>query len=413
MSRHPRFHHPSHDPLRPLLRTWLGLCALLVACLIGCGGGGGQTAGVGVGGTGGSGGTGPITGLGSIIVNDVRFDDSVGARDEDNTAVSTALGMQVEVVGGPTRIDSLGFTAATASSVRVIRAVQGPVQGSVTTTDNISGTVVVLGQTVLTDGATLYQGLPQGLLSLVDGTLVTVYAFYDAHLQRFLATRIEASPGLSAYVVRAQVASVNSSQGNFNVGSLVIDGSSLASLPSVGQLVRVRLGTTADGQGRWPALSSPVVAQQSWADGTALKVEGLVSDFVSLNNFKVNGQVVNASGQVTFNNGTSGGVANGSQVEVEGVVSGGTLVASKLSFKTSGGSSAAQAKLIGSISAVDTGNDRFTLKGLTVTYDPTPGTGTRFDDGVEADLINDRQVEAEGTLSTDGSTLTATRIRLR
>ncbi len=403
--------------LPPLLRTWIWLCALLAASLIGCGGGGGgQTAGVGVGGTGGSGGTGPITGLGSIIVNDVRFDDSsVIAQDEDNSTASTALGVQVEVVGGPTHIDSLGFTAATATTVRVIRAVQGPVQGSVQTTDNVSGTVVVLGQTVLTDGATLYQGLPQGLLSLVDGTLVTVYAFYDAHLQRFLATRIEASSALSAYVVRAQVASVDSAQGSFIVGSLVIDGSSLASLPSVGQLVRVRLGTAANGQGRWPALSSPSAAPQSWADGTALKVEGLVSDFGSLSNFKVNGQAVNASGQVTVNgnNGNIGGVINGSQVEVEGVVSGGVLVASKLSFKTSGGSSGAQAKLIGPISGADTGNDRFTLKGLTVTYDPTPSTGTRFDDGVEADLVNGRQVEAEGTLSTDGSTLTATRIRLR
>jgi len=402
MSRYTRF-APTSGP-------WFWLGALLAAWLIGCGGGGGdQSAGVGVGGTGGSGGTGPITGLGSIIVNDVRFDDSVGAKDEDNASASTALGMQVEVVGGPTRTDGDGFTAATASSVRVIRGIQGPVQGNVQTSDNVAGTVVVLGQTVETDASTLYQDLPFGLASLSNGTVVTVYGFYDSARARFLATRVEAVSGLSAYVVRAKVTAVPSALGGntFTLGSLVVDASTLSTLPVVGDVVRVKLATRADGQGRWLASSQTVVASPGWANGTALKVEGLVSDYGGLSSFKVNGQAVNATGQVSFNNGSSSGVADGSRVEVEGVVSAGTLVASKLSFKSSGGST----KLIGPISGTNiTTNHSFTLKGLTVNYNPTT---TRFDDGSEANLIPQRQVEAEGTLSADGTVLTATRIRLR
>jgi len=269
--------------------------------------------------------------------------------------------------------------------------------------------VVVLGQTVETDASTLYQDLPFGLASLSNGTVVTVYGFYDSARARFLATRVEAVSGLSAYVVRAKVTAVPSALGGntFTLGSLVVDASTLSTLPVVGDVVRVKLATRADGQGRWLASSQTVVASPGWANGTALKVEGLVSDYGGLSSFKVNGQAVNATGQVSFNNGSSSGVADGSRVEVEGVVSAGTLVASKLSFKSSGGST----KLIGPISGTNiTTNHSFTLKGLTVNYNPTT---TRFDDGSEANLIPQRQVEAEGTLSADGTVLTATRIRLR
>ncbi len=398
-------------PLSPLSRAWFWLCALFAAWLIGCGGGGDQTAGVGVGGTGGSGGTGPITGLGSIFVNDVRFDDSVGAKDEDGHAVTSALGMIVDVSAGPTRTDSQGYTAATASSVRVIKAIEGPVQGLA---DTAAGTVMVLGQTVIVDGATLYQGLPLGLASLSDGTLVTVYGLYDAHLQRYLATRIEAASGLDDHVVRGRVTDVPNSNGHprFEMAGLVVDGRNLQAQPVVGQMIRVKLDKDSgpDADGRWTARTFDAVTPTARTDGTTLKVEGLVSDFVSLINFKVDGQPVNAA---TYD-GSGGALTNGSRVEAEGSVSAGVLVASKLSIKSGGGSTAAKAKLIGAISGVNTDANQFHLKGLLVSYDPTPGTGTRFDDGAqESVLIDGRLVEAEGTLSIDGTVLTATRIRLR
>ncbi len=402
-----------NTPLSPLSSAWFWLCALFAAWLIGCGGGGDQTAGVGVGGTGGSGGTGPITGLGSIFVNEVRFDDSVGAQDEDGHAVTSALGMVVDVSAGPTRTDSQGYTAATATSVRVIKAIQGPVQGAVTSSDNVSGTVMVLGQTVIVDGTTLYQGLPSGLASLSDGTLVTVYGLYDAYRQRYLATRIEVASGLDDHVVRGRVTDVHNSNGHprFEMAGLVVDGRNLPAQPAVGQMIRVKLDKDLgpDTDGRWTARTFDAVTPAVRTDGTTLKVEGLVSDFISLSNFKVDGQPVNAA---TYD-GSGGALTNGSRVEAEGSVSDGTLVASKLSIKSSGGSTGAKAKLIGAITGVDTGLNQFHLKGLLVSYDPPPGT-TRFDDGAqENDLSEGRLVEAEGTLSMDGTELTATRIRLR
>jgi hypothetical protein len=395
--------------LSPLSSAWFWLCTLFAAWLIGCGGGGDQTAGVGVGGTGGSGGTGPITGLGSIFVNDVRFDDSVGALDEDGRGITSALGMVVDVSAGPTRTDSQGYTAATATSVRVIKSIEGPVQG---VPDTASGTVVVLGQTVIVDGATLYQGLPSGLASLNDGMLVTVYGLYDASRQRYQATRIEATSELDDYVVRGRLAPASNSGGHprFAMGNLEIDTQGYSPQPVAGQLIRMKLLKQADPDGRWTLHSFEVVTPTARADGTLLKIEGLVSDFISLGNFKVDGQSVNAS---TYDD-RGNPLANGSRVAAEGSVSDGILVANKLNVKSGGGTTGAKAKLIGAISGVNTGLNQFHLKGLLVNYDPPPGAGTQFDDGAqEGDLSEGRQVEAEGTLSLDGTVLTATRIRLR
>ncbi|MFN7288027.1 MAG: hypothetical protein ACK5SV_02725, partial [Burkholderiales bacterium] len=62
-------------PLSNTRRLVLFGLAAGAAQVAGCGGGGGDLAGIGSGGTG-SFTTGVITGLGSIIVNGVRYDDS-------------------------------------------------------------------------------------------------------------------------------------------------------------------------------------------------------------------------------------------------------------------------------------------------------------------------------------------------
>jgi len=67
-------------------------------------------------------------------------------------------------------------------------------------------------------------------------------------------------------------------------------------------------------------------------DGDGLEIEGYVADFVSIANFKVDGQAVNAANAV-IRNGTAADVANGAKVEAEGTMSNGVLVASVLVLK--------------------------------------------------------------------------------
>jgi hypothetical protein len=403
------------------LPAWL-LSALVAACLVlGCGGGGGGgdtvSAGVGVGGTGGSG---RVSGLGSIIVNDVRFDDSPATKTDDGGLSFTqaiALGMVVDVSAGPTSTNANGDTVATARSVKVISAIKGPVQAH----SSGAGTLTVLGQSVVTDAATVFSGLPSGLASLSDNvSQVEVYAFYDATLKRYLATRIELlSTTPSAYKVRGEVASLNTIARTFSLGNMPVSYSGLSVTGlSDGQIVRVTLATTPNGA-TYTAQSVDGTTR-SLSEGQSVKIEGLVSQFGSLSNFKVDGTAVNASGSVTFNNGSSADVSDGRRVEAEGTVQGGVLVASKVTIKDITGADV-KAKLIGPLTALDRTANTFSLKGLTVTYvepyNQSNNTGTRIDAtsglGTDADLADNMNVEAEGTLSTDGTRLNATRIKVR
>jgi hypothetical protein len=67
-------------------------------------------------------------------------------------------------------------------------------------------------------------------------------------------------------------------------------------------------------------------------DGDGVEVEGYVADFVSIADFKVNGQVVNAA-NATIKNGTTTDIANGVKVEVEGTMAEGVLVAKVVVIK--------------------------------------------------------------------------------
>jgi len=370
-------------------------------------------------GGGGTGGSGRVSGFGSIIVNDVRFDDSTAAKTDDGGTTFTlpiALGMVVDVSAGPTSTNANGDSVATARTVKVISAIKGLVQAHNTST----GTLTVLGQAVVTDTATVLSGLPNGLADLSDNlTQVEVYAFYDNTLNRYLATRVERiSAAPSTYKIRGALSSLNTGTKTFNLGGITVsyNGLSVSGL-SDGQIVRVTLATTPVGVTY--TAQSVDGATRSLSEGESVKIEGLVSNFVSLSSFLVDGTAVNAGGTVEFNNGTAANVSNGRRVEVEGMVQGGVLVASKVSIKDSTGSDV-KAKLIGTMSNLSRTANSFSLKGLTVNYvdpDYANNTGTRIDApsglGTDSDLSDNLSVEAEGTLSTDGTQLNATRIKVR
>ena len=64
-------------------------------------------------------------------------------------------------------------------------------------------------------------------------------------------------------------------------------------------------------------------------------------------------------------------------------------------------------ELHGAISALDTVNRRFTLRGVRVGY----GDATVFRDGSAAKLVDGREVEVKGTPSADRTTLQASLIK--
>jgi hypothetical protein len=120
-----------------------------------------------------------------------------------------------------------------------------------------------------------------------------------------------------------------------------------------------------------------------------LEVEGAITAFVSVKNFTVAGQVVDAS-QATFSDGSPSDLANGQRVQVEGPVVNGVLQATKIDVQ--GTQQPQEASVKGTITNfVSVSN--FTVAGRTV-----DASAAKFENGSAAQLANGKQVEVEGTL---------------
>jgi Domain of unknown function (DUF5666) len=140
------------------------------------------------------------------------------------------------------------------------------------------------------------------------------------------------------------------------------------------------------------------------------EIKGIVANFVSISNFTVNGQIVNAQNAV-FEDGSAANLANGANVEVHGKVVSGVLVASRVEFKSvtpppGGGDDppdAIEFEATGTISAF-TGVASFMVAGKTI-----DASAASFERGTAANLANGVLVEVKGSIV--GGIVKATRVR--
>ena len=395
---------PSPHSLRSPWR-WLAATLVCASLAVSCGGG------VDTGGTGAqSFSAGRIAGFGSIIVNGVRFDDSTPGIVVDDDGVThdradLKLGMQTQVQAGPLSTDAAGTTIAKATKIEFGSQVRGPVQA----VDAAGATLVVLGQSIKVDVATLFDGFTGGMGSVAVGNAVEVYAFFDRTTATYTATRIELKSSLADYKVVGVVSALNTSAKTFSIGSATIGyaGVPAAQLPALanGVVVRVRLQKAQQGT-TWIAkrleLNAPAVPE-----GAQTEVEGFITDFDGTGRFKIGGVAVDASAPgVVFKNGSAVELANGVRVEVEGITAAGILTAVRIDVKRSEGGDQ-QFELHGEIESVNQSTRSFVLRGTTVTYVDRKA----FDNGTEADLVKNAKVEVKGVLSITGNQLVATRIK--
>jgi hypothetical protein len=392
-------------------RPWKLVGGALAATLLAVGCGGGGDGGVGTGGTGSASSfsTGRISGLGSVIVNRVRFDDSsASVTDDDGVSHPRGdlkLGMVVDIDAGPVSTDATtGAVTGTASAIQFGDAIKGPVQS----VDTAGSSLVVLGQTVKVDAATVFDGFANRLASVQAGNQVEVFAFFDTAAGTYQATRIELKTGLTEFKLRGVIAALNTSARTFALGGATIGyASAAAPLPALanGASVRVTLQTAQQGS-TWIATKVTSNAR-AIADHAEAEAEGIVSDFVSLSNFKVNGVAVNAAGSgVVFKDGTAADVANGKRVQVEGATQAGVLVARQVEVKSAGGHDV-ETELHGAVESANPTARTFVLRGITVSYDTT----TRIDDGVATGIVAGVQLEVRGAQSSTGNQVVATRIK--
>lgn len=344
---------------------------------------------------------GPISGFGSVIVNGMRF-SSVGAElvDDDANLMNLdqlKLGMTLRVTG-QTDDSTLQGTASKLELVHGNR-------GLVTALDLNAGSLTLLGQNVLTNSATAYQGI-NGLAALTVGQRVEVYGALQAD-GSLLATLIELTATTSINL-RGSMQSVNASASTFQVGTLTVNYSAatVVGIPGEGKQVKIK------------AASSPVnnvlsaisihvfdagsVYGASVAAGTRLKVKG-VADAAPVNGLlNVSGTPINVT-QALIKGGAA--VTAGQFIEVKGNWDGSVLQATEVEMENYresqiGGSN----ELYGTVSSIS-GNTAV-VNGVTLDL-----SRAVFSHGSMAQMMVGSYVEIKGNMT--GSTLLATKVELK
>jgi Domain of unknown function (DUF5666) len=368
------------------------------ALLSACGGGGGDSAAAG-GGNAQSYTSGPINGLGSIIVGGVRFDDSSARVEDDDDGAShdrgvLELGMVVEVSSSSID-DSSG--RAVAGLIRFGSELKGPVASI----DSAAQTIRVLDQTVEVRAETVFDAaLVGGFAALAVNQILEIHALFDSTSGHYLATRIELEDNANEYRLRGLVSQLDSTAKTFHIGDAVIDYATadVRDAPALanGQRVRVRLQTAQVG-GKWVA--TRVRRGVRNIDGVPdARIRGFVNAFTSATQFQVNGIAIDASGARV-----EGTVREGALVEVRGNVANGTLIASRVKVIDRLGDEIKRFELHGTVSALDTTAQTFMLREVKVNYSRV----AEWKDGSAATLADGKAVEVKGLWAEDRSVMFA------
>ena len=313
----------------------LGL-VFAVLVLGGCGGSGGEgtLAGGGIGGTGITSGT--VTAFGSVFVNGIEFETSGSSFDVDDDATATesdlGIGMVVSITG---RVNADGVSG-TAEHILYDDVVEGPVAAAPQEdADMVTKTFTVLGVTVVVgSNTTVFVNTTYGSLAMNDVVEVSGYFGGGGVLQ---ATRIEKEGLLDPGTVVETRGTVNSFNGidTFTLGVLTVmfDGmTNFEDLPGTvanGQYVEVRGSFI----GPDSILATRIeLEDEGFADEVDhISLEGIVSDFNGIGDFKVSGQAVAASGATRFEPpDLVNTLGEGFKVEVEGGIVAGVLQAAEV-----------------------------------------------------------------------------------
>ncbi|EGF33209.1 hypothetical protein IMCC9480_916 [Oxalobacteraceae bacterium IMCC9480] len=256
----------------------------------------------------------------------MRF-SSVGATlvDDDANTINLEqlkLGMTVRVTG------ETNDTAQTGTASR-LELVHGT-RGSLSAIDVSAGTLVVMGQRIVTSTATSYQGI-SGLAALTAGQAVEIYGALQTD-GSLLATLIEAKTALTSVNLTGRVAVLGTT--TFQVGSLTVNFSAATVNGVLADGKRIKVRATAAPVGNVLTASSVKVFDNSTVfgstvtSGVRLKIKG-VADTSPLNGLlTVSGTQVNITNAIIKGAATT--VVAGQFLEVKGVWDGSVLQASEV-----------------------------------------------------------------------------------
>lgn len=338
----------------------------LALLILACSGGGNQVAGIDAGGAPRSAvvAKGTLTGFGSVIVNGVRYETDAASFSIDGgpgTQSDLRIGQNIIVKGS---LDDNG-TSGEAETVTYEDNVEGPVQAI-----NLAGnSMVVLGQTVLTNLDTAFDDSisPASLAGLAINDVVEVSGLVRAD-GSITATRIERKPVGGELEVVGILSNLNAGEQTFQINDLVVDysGAQLedfsSGAPQNGDPVEAK-GTTLGAGGELVATRVEFKGDDiPGDDGDEVELEGFITAFTDSNDFDVEGRAVTTSGQTRYEGGTANDLAVNVKVEVEGEInSNGVIVADEIQFKQSG-----DVRVEALVEDIQAGQNTLTLLGITV-----------------------------------------------
>lgn len=331
------------NPIFRLIPLLTGCLAILSACGGGGGGSALTTVNPPVAGT--------ISGLGSVIVNGVRY-ETIGASvidADDSHTISTPLGLGMTV-----SIDPLTSSATTAGTIYI----QTGIKGGTSAVDTTAKTLNVAGLPVTTDSATFIvtsAGQAGSFADLADNLNVEVYGLPQTD-GTFKATRIEIEATAQVVQLVGAVSNLNTTNKTFTLGSgsntvtIAYSGITVPTGIANGSVVSVHTATTATAS-QYTATSmylrstnvstfTQYAANYGGTSGVyneANELYGMVSGLTEAP--YTNGCSMQVQGvPTTLRSATlCASLQNGDYVEVKGLLTNGTLAAYRLEFKTAGG----------------------------------------------------------------------------
>jgi len=375
----------------------LGIAAS-VAELSGCGGGGASAvAGLSSGGTG-SFTSGVIMGLGSIIVNGIRYNNDAAqviSRDDGSTLnQSLSLGMVVSIQGSAVTpaTTTTGLATATATKISLGSEWLGPIANI-----NVgSSTFTVLGNTVDILNTTIFSGIATDKSGLSGAAYAEIYGFVDITTGHLQATHVATTNTQPSFYKTSGVVSNLVTNTSFRLGNTAIIFNSLTPSTgtwSSGTQVRVQLNTVPIGSS-WSATSIQAVTSPlhdlNVSDHDESEIHGTISSYITANSFYVNGIPVSASGISNFS-----APAVGTTVEVQGAVSNGVVVATSINVKTVNQLDTEDFEFVGTISNLTPTNANsgtFVLKNITFSY-----TSSTITSGFNFSNYSNQVVEMKAT----------------
>lgn len=360
--------------------------------------------------------TGRITGTGSIFVDGIEYaTDSASVTVSEQAAAAPALkqGMVVTVTGERT-----GSSQGTASSVVYDAVIKGPVTAPSSIDDETTLLTIAGIEIAVDENTTVLENTT--FSSLATNDILEASGYTDAS-GRLQATYVEKLGTFTSGNVAVEVSGTvsNHSPGtSFELNGLTVNYQPLSTdLPVAGIANGDEVEVEGDINFATPNLIKATeieLEDPRLPTGTqSVELEGIVTAFTGLADFEVSGLAVNAGGgTVQFRPASlAGSLGTGDRVEIEGTVSGSTLVANEVATTEGDIEIEAFVSTVGSTSITlpvsSSGNVEVTVDNRTQFDDETGAATTTFALS-EVTAGNFLQVEA---YQSTGGDLVATHIK--